>query len=126
MLLIEAKAIGYQEEMSFKAGVTDDATMKENAKVEVYETTYKLVKISEATDEVQASLTKLNLDTTLSNYYVTNEALEIMGLSQITDNGGYYIISFNDQTFEIEIYNTNGYELDDETIIYKLSELEVN
>lgn len=86
MLLIEAQVTGYQEEVSFKSGTTNDETMASDARVEIYEGTAKLQKLSEADSDVISDSSKLSLSDTTNNYYVTDEALEDMGLTQINDS----------------------------------------
>lgn len=117
MLLIQAKAREYVEQVSFKAGRSDVGTDQEravkleNARKEVYETNGKLIKTTGASSEVQTQVSKLNLPTENQNYYVPQEALNNMGLSQVKEgNGEYFILSFNETNLKVEVYNTLGFD----------------
>lgn len=107
MLLIQARAKGYAEEVNFKMGKEGDQEKKKNAQLEIYETKGKLKKASE----------EPNLNVPIDSgidvnkcYLVTREALQVMGLETIeTGEDGEYLIQFDEDNITAEIYNTNGY-----------------
>lgn len=111
MLLIKAKTKEYVEQVNFKAGPTNDQSKAEVARKEIYVDSGKLTKISDAPSEVQNEVGKLNLQNDKQNYYAPREALDNMGLNQVsTGEGNYYIISFDENNISVEIYNTSGYQ----------------
>ena len=120
MLLIEAKAREYVEEVNFKMGPQKDATKKAEAIQEVYITKVGLVAANDASLAISVP-TDSGID--LSKCYaVTETALNNMGLNKIElQHGEYYLIKFNEEEAVVEeIYNTLGYEGN-----YSLTQLEL-
>lgn len=110
MLLIEAKAREYVEEVNFKMGPQKDATKKAEAIQEVYITKVGLVAANDASLAISVP-TDSGID--LSKCYaVTETALNNMGLNKIElQDGEYYLIKFNEEEAAVEeIYNTLGYK----------------
>lgn len=110
MLLIEAKARGYVEEVNFKMGPEKDATKKEEAIQQIYIDEVGFKKADDASLSIsvpQGSGIDLS-----SCYCVTQDALKNMGLEKIeTEEGEYYLIQFNeDDAIVVNIYNTIGYK----------------
>ncbi len=110
MLLIQAKAKEYVEEATFKMGINPDDAKKEQAREEVYITTAKLKKLSQATTEDGLNIPS-GITTNDNFYYVTREALKQMGIENIEtgENAGEYLIEFDENNATAEIYNTKGY-----------------
>lgn len=112
MLLIQAKAKEYVEEADFKMGPNNDETKK----VEVYNS-YNFKKASEVTEiSLPDKFTGDNF------YYVTTDALNQMGLTNIAEelkDEEAYLVEFNEEDLEVEVYNTLGYDGK-----YSLTELE--
>ena len=108
MLLIQAKAKEYVEEVSFKIGVTSgvDATEVQNrtnqARTEIY--------INDAQLEVVTDTSKIPRLTSGNTYKVGQEALKKMGLEQIENTGGEYWVTFDEENCTVEVYNTEGYQ----------------
>ena len=101
MLLIESKAKTMLEEVTFLIGPyeTTDATYstrKNNSRGEIYVKKYKMYKDS-AND---------------NKYKLTDDTYKIIGLEDLSNKnkyGEFYII-FNEENYEVEVYNTKGFE----------------
>ena len=108
MLLIQAKAKEYVEEVSFKIGVTSgvDATEVQNrtnqARTEIY--------INDAQLEVVTDTSKIPGLISGNTYKVGQEALKKMGLEQIENTEGEYWVTFDEENCTVEVYNTEGYQ----------------
>lgn len=114
MLLIQAKAREYVEEVNFKIGFSTDEETKTNARAEVYEGKGKLEKSTGATGIPQ----------TETLYKVTSQTLQEWGLSKIQlKSGEEYLINFDDANVKVEVYNTIGYN-DNGTTKYSLTDIE--
>ena len=110
MLLIEAKAKEYVEEVNFKMGPQKDSTKKEEAIQEIYITKVGLMLANDASLAISVpSDSGIDLS---SCYAVTETALSNMGLDKIElEEGEYYLIKFNEEEATVEeIYNTLGYK----------------
>lgn len=110
MLLIEAKAREYVEEVNFKMGPQKDATKKAEAIQEIYITKVGLVAANDASLAIELPADSgIDLSTC---YAVTEIALNNMGLNKIElEEGEYYLIKFNEEEATVEeIYTTIDYE----------------
>lgn len=119
MLLIEAKAREYVEEVNFKMGPQKDETKKQEAIQEIYITKVGLILANDASLAISVpSESGIDLATC---YAVTQTALNNMGLNKIElEEGEYYLIKFNEEEATVEeIYNTLGYKGN-----YSLTQLE--
>ena len=121
MLLIQAKAKEYVEEVNFEMGPSKDEAKKQEAIQKIYINEVGLKKADDASLNIsipQGSGIDLS-----ACYYVTKEALAYMGLDKIEideDEKEAYLIQFNeDEAKVVDIYNTLGYKG-----VYSLSGLE--
>lgn len=119
MLLIEAKAREYVEEVNFKMGPQKDATKKAEAIQEIYITKVGLKLANDVSLAISVP-TESGIDLSTC-YAVTETALNNMGLNKIElQDGEYYLIKFNEEEATVEeIYNTLGYKGN-----YSLTQLE--
>lgn len=117
MLLIKGKAKEYVENANFKLGNNiENATDKENrieeAKKQLVGEIITQGDIFNGIDNITTE--KIEEDKTNYIYYykISTENLTNMGLSNVySDNEkGWYIIKYNIKNVEIEIYNTKGFE----------------
>lgn len=120
MLLIEAKAREYVEEVNFRIGTNKGNTEEEKSKIEsikqeIYENGAKLTKAS--------NLTNLPLSIPVSNcYVVTEDTLKLWGLNKIKlSSDEKYFLEFDENDLSVEVYNTKGYEKK-----YSLTDIENN
>ena len=117
MLLIQAKAKEYVEEVNFEMGPAKDK--KQEAIQAIYIEKVGLVKADDSTLNISVPQgSGIDLSTC---YCVTQNALNNMGLNRIElDEGDYYLIQFNEEEAKVvDIYNTLGYKG-----VYSLSGLE--
>ena len=105
MLLIQAKAREYVEEVNFRMGIgteEEKEQKRETARVEIYEESEKLQKATNVPDYV----TDAN-----SCYELTEETRKKWGLDKIVmEANERYLIQFDEKTPTVEIYNTKGYD----------------
>lgn len=108
MLLIQAKAKEYLEEVKFQtANMTDEAQI-EQVKVEQL----KGKKITENPEVQTAAQNTGKIDTSkISEYYYLEQAnLEEMGLGELnSEEYGYFILRYDIENMKIEVINTMGY-----------------
>ena len=107
MLLIEAQAKKYVEEVNYRLGVKPEnmpEEQKNSIRTEIYETQGKLQKTKDAGILIEGGLDENNC------YYVTREALENMGLKQVYDDKDKYYVCFDEINAKVEVYSTAGFE----------------
>ncbi len=108
MLLIEAKAKEYVEEVNFRFGISPEKKSdeeKEQIRQEIYVTKAQLQK-AETADK-----TKLGISESAICYALTEDALESWSLDKIElTEGEKYLIVFDETSAKVEIYNTMGYK----------------
>ena len=104
MLLIKAKARECVENANFKMGINPDDNKKNQVRDEIYIKETKLLKTSFIPEDI-------NVKNEENCYDVTKETLDLWGLSKLElEENEKYIIEFDEQNVEVEIYNTLGYE----------------
>ena len=110
MLLIEAKAKGYLEQVNFKIGKDTSQEKVLEVRRNVYEAECGLKKANETISVIG------NIEVTEDFYLLTDETLNKWGLSKMEiEEGEYYVIQFKDTitaentSLSAEIYNTKGY-----------------
>lgn len=121
MLLIQAKAKEYVEEVNFLMGPSKDEAKKQEAIQKIYIDEVGLIKADDSSLNLSIPQGS-GIDLSVC-YYVTQEALQHMGLDKIeldNDEKEAYLIQFNEEKAKVvNIYNTLGYKG-----VYSLSELE--
>lgn len=121
MLLIQAKAKEYVEEVNFLMGPSKDEAKKQEAIQKIYIDEVGLIKADDSSLNLSIPQGS-GIDLSVC-YYVTQEALQHMGLDKIeldNDEKEAYLIQFNEEEAKVvNIYNTLGYKG-----VYSLSELE--
>lgn len=131
MLLIKAKGKEYVENANFKLGTnfkesTDIDNRIKTAKAELK----KGVEMTESEIETlkqNIGIKQDNIKNTDYTYYykLSNDDLTDMGLSNVKsdDKNGLYIIKYDLENVEVEVYNTLGFEKDGNRY-YSLTELQ--
>lgn len=108
MLLIEAKAKEYVEEVNFRFGISPEKkeeAEKQQIRQEIYVEKAQL----QAADS--ADKTKLGIAESAICYTHTEDALKSWGLDKIElKEGEKYLIVFDETNAKVEIYNTIGYK----------------
>jgi len=109
MLLIEAKAREYIEEVNFRIGNNKGNTEEEKSKIEnirqeIYENGAKLIKAD--------GITGLPSSIPVSNCYViTEDTLKLWGLNKIKlDTNEKYLLKFDENNLSVEVYNSKGHD----------------
>lgn len=117
MLLIQAKAKEYVEEVNFKIGKsTDDTSRINQVRQEIYEGKAKL--------EVASSEVKSKINIAGDNVYVFKpETYDEWGLNKIKlEDDEDYVVEFNEENMKVEVYNTLGYK-DGNSYKYSLTDI---
>lgn len=129
MLLIKVKAKQYVENANFKLGTNptpeEKASRIEEAKKEFLGE--QIIDINIFTGNINKTNEEIEND--VSNYIfyykVSTDNLVEMGLSNVSsdEKNGWYIIKYDVENVEIEIYNTKGFE-NGENRYYSLTEIQ--
>lgn len=118
MLLIKVKGKEYVENANFKLGTNfKDSKDRENR---IITAKAELKKGTEMTEgeilEQNIGITQGDIKNTDYTYYykLSNDDLTDMGLSNVKsdEKNGWYIIKYDLENVEVEVYNTLGYERD--------------
>ena len=106
MLLIEAKAREYVEEVSFKMGPKPDESKRNEVRKAVYEDEAGLKKASESGLSTPSQIP--TNDATC--YYVSQDTMAKWGIEdiQLEDDEGYFI-KFDETNLTVEVYNNLGF-----------------
>lgn len=121
MLLIQAKAKTYSEEVSVQTVNLDETKEEDSEKIKGVESAQLVgIKLSECSKEIQGKAQRAGV-TELDQYYCLNkEDLEQMSINIELDEGEYYLVKYDlDDT---EIVYTKGVKHENKTY-YTLSEL---
>lgn len=117
MLLIKGKAKEYVENANFKLGnnienVTDKENRIEEAKKQLVGEIITQGDIFNGIDNITTEKIKEDETNYIYYYKISTQDLTNMGLSNVysDDEKGWYIIKYNIKNTEIEIYNTKGFE----------------
>lgn len=125
MLLIEAKAKEYVEKANHDLGVKPDEATEEMVTKAKEELKGTVLTSSELL--TQMGLTGIQpVDETNRVYYYefSTDNLKEMGINGVESNSseGIYIVQYDVSNVEVEIYNTQGFKVNN-TIMYSLSEI---
>lgn len=130
MLLIKVKGKEYVENANFKLGTNFESATDQETRITAAKGELKGTEITDSNEfngnigitETQLQEEKENL----SFYYkLSTQDLTDMGLTNVKsdEKNGWYIIKYNIKNVEVEVYNTQGFERD-ENKYYSLSELQ--
>ncbi len=106
MLLIQAKAREYVEEVNFRMGIGTEEEKNNNkitARKEIYEETEKLKALTK--EEIKE---QFEIEVNDTGYQLTQETKEKWGLDKIEKEGQYFLI-FDEIHEKVEVYYTQGY-----------------
>ena len=129
MLLIEIKAKEKAENANFKLGTNPT---EEEKKARLEEATKELIgeKITESNifeGNINITKEKIDEDNSKNIYYykISTQDLKNIGLPKVIsdDKNGWYIIKYDIENTEIEIYNTKGFE-NEKNKYYSLTEIQ--
>ncbi len=129
MLLIKVKAKQYVENANFKLG-TNPTEEQKVARIEEAKKEFvgeQILDNSIFQGNINKTQKEIEQDSTNYIYYykLSTQNLVDMGLSNVNsdDKNGWYIVRYNIINMEIEIYNTKGFENEDNTY-YSLSQIQ--
>lgn len=129
MLLIKVKGKEYVENANFKLGTNIDSATDKDARIESAKVELKLEQ------EQQININDSMLDGTsidvsdtseyIYYYKLSSQNLTDMGLTNVKsdEENGWYIIKYDVKNVQVEVYNTKGFE-NNENKYYSLTEIQ--
>lgn len=131
MLLIKAKGKEYVENANFKLGTNFKESTDIDNRIKTAKAELKKGEDEEMTNneilEQNIGITQDNIKNNEYTYYykLSNDDLTDMGLSNVKSDkkNGWYIIKYDLENVEVEVYNTLGFERDGKKY-YSLNELQ--
>lgn len=121
MLIIQAKAKVYLEEVSFQTANLDESNEEDVSKISEIKSEYlKGTKLSECSEDIQQAAKEAGIGDSTLYYYLTKENLEEMGINIELNDGEYYLVQYDIEN--PEVVNTKGYKKDG-VYYYTLTEL---
>lgn len=111
MLLMQAEAKKGLEEVCFRTVNLDTSKDEDLAKINEVKQEYLLgISLEEAPQEVQEAAKNISEVTFDGDcYYLDEETLKSIGIENIDNENGYFIVKYNFSNANLEIINTNGY-----------------
>ena len=129
MLLIKVKGKEYVENANFKLGTNIDSATDKDARIESAKTELKI----EQEQQINISdsiLNGTNIDVSDTSEYIyyyklSSQNLIDIGLTNVKsdEDNGWYIIKYDVKNVQVEVYNTKGFE-NDENKYYSLTEIQ--
>lgn len=130
MLLINVKAKEYVENANFKLGSNIESATDKEARVTNAKNELKGEEIKEGDtfyEAIRRTTEEIAQDNENYTYYykLSTSNLEDMGVSKISsdEEKGWYIIKYDAKNIETEVYNTKGFENEDNKY-YTLTEIQ--
>lgn len=122
MLLIQAKAKIYVEEVNFQIANLDETKEEDKSKIDTIKAeNLKGVALENCEDSIKNAATEIRIDNSLNDfYYLSTEILKEMGIDIEVPEGAYYLVKYDFSN--IEVVFTKGFKYDGK-MYYKLSEL---
>lgn len=115
MLLIQAKAKTYAEEVTFETANLDSTKISE-----IKASKLKGTALENCDTSVQTAAQNAGITDTTDFYYLSSENLSEMGINIEIPKGEYYLVKYNFE--DTEVVFTKGFKYKDVTY-YKLSEI---
>lgn len=111
MLLIQAKAKEYVEEVNFQTANLDFSKEEDLAKInQIKSENLKGVLLQGSEAESAARATGKITENIDEYYYLNEETLEEMGIKDLGRGYGFFIVRYDIENTKAEVINTNGYE----------------
>lgn len=121
MLLIQAKAKIYAEEVTFETANLDSTKEADATKIsEIKASKLKGTALENSATSVQTAAQNAGITDRTDFYYLSSENLSEMGINIEVPEGAYYLVKYNFE--DIEVVFTKGFKYKDVTY-YKLSEI---
>lgn len=119
MLLLQGKLKTYVEDAKFQS-----VTSIDNYKYEEGEDESKFGTKVEENTTIGDKAKKAGITDFTDCYYFTNDQLENMGLKDIQESEGDYIVKYDINNISVDIYYTLGYTHTDGKTYYKITDIE--
>ena len=121
MLLIQAKAKIYTEEVNFETANLDKAKEADKTKIEeIKASKLKGIALVSCDANIQTAAKNAGVIDTSDFYYLSPENLSAMGININVPKDTYYLVKYNFE--DTEVVYTKGFEFGNK-IYYKLSEI---
>lgn len=121
MLLIQAKAKTYTEEVTFETANLDSSKEEDATKISnIKNEKLKGVPLENCEIKIQTAAQNAGITDTTNFYYLNTENLLEMGINIEVPEGTYYLVKYDFE--DTEIVFTKGFKYNDVTY-YKLSEI---
>lgn len=121
MLLIQAKAKIYAEEVNFETANLDSSKEEDLKKIsEIKASKLKGTTLADCEASIQTAAQNAGVTDTTDFYYLSSENLSEMGINIEMSEDIYYLVKYNFE--DIEVVFTKGFKYKDVTY-YKLSEI---
>ena len=122
MLLIQAKAKIYVEEVNFQTANLDETKEEDKTKInEIKSQNLKGIALENCEESIKNAATEIGIDNSLNDfYYLSPDTLKEMGINIEVPEGAYYLVKYDFSNTEVIF--TNGFKYDGQ-MYYKLSEL---
>ena len=121
MLLIQAKAKTYAEEVKFQTANLDETKEADKTKIaEIKATNLKGTALELCDTSIQNAADNAKVTDTADFYYLSRENLSEMGINIEVPEGAYYLVKYNFE--DTEVVYTKGFKYQNQ-VYYKLSEI---
>lgn len=121
LLLIEGKAKTYTENVSVETANLDEQKQEDNTKIsEVKDQKLKGTALENCDEKIKKAAKDAGIEDTKDYYYLSQEALNSMGIQIEVKEGTYYLVKYNFE--DTEVVYTKGFKYEGKTY-YKLSEM---
>ena len=121
MLLIQGKAKTYTENVSVETANLDEQKQEDNTKIsEVKDQKLKGTALENCDEKIKKAAKDAGIEDTKDYYYLSQEALNSMGIQIEVKEGTYYLVKYNFE--DTEVVYTKGFKYEGKTY-YKLSEM---
>lgn len=121
LLLIQAKAKTYTENVNVETANLDTAKEEDNTKIaEVKDQKLKGIALESCDDSIKNAAKQAGIEDITDFYYLSQEDLNAMGINVEVEKDGYYLVKYNFE--DTEVVYTKGHEYKG-TTYYKLSEM---
>lgn len=121
LLLIQAKAKTYTENVSVETANLDTEKEEDSTKIaEVKDQKLKGTALESCDDSIKNAAKQAGIEDMTDFYYLSQEDLNNMGINIEVEKDGYYLVKYNFE--DTEVVYTKGHEYKG-TTYYKLSEM---
>ena len=121
MLLIQAKAKIYTEEVTFQTANLDSAKEEDATKIlEIKNSKLKGTALENCSTRIKTAMQNVGVTDTTDFYYLSQKNLSEMGINIDIPNEAYYLVKYNFE--DTEVVFTKGIKYKEKTY-YKLSEI---